>query len=121
MTIPNITHWLSFTNTPFWAWLVGGVLFCWLAVRALLDDGPLRRGLSLAVPLVPVVLAAIELALDWDRASRSFSFNRPGYLVLLGLLPVVIWLSLRSLAGLGAARQSLAIVLRCVIDRKSVV
>jgi Mg-chelatase subunit ChlD/uncharacterized membrane protein len=42
-------------------------------------------------------------------------FESPVYLWLLLLLPLVIWLSRKSMAGLGRTRQSMAIVLRCLV------
>lgn len=39
----------------------------------------------------------------------------PGYLVLLAVLPLVVALALRSMAGLGPVRRTLAILLRCVV------
>src|SRR5262245_54339215 len=42
-------------------------------------------------------------------------FESPGYLVLLAVLPLVIVISLRSLAGLGPVRRWLAIGLRCLV------
>ena len=39
----------------------------------------------------------------------------PGYLALLAVLPLVVLLSLRSLAGLGPVRRVLAISLRCLV------
>ncbi len=107
--------YLSFANTSLWIWLGVGTLVAWVIVRGFLDDGRWRRVLSLVVPLVPVLLAATVVALDWDRTRRSLTFTRPGYLACLGLLPLLIWVSRRSLAGLGPVRQTLAIVLRCVI------
>ncbi len=41
--------------------------------------------------------------------------SHPGYLAVLALLPVVIVLSLRSLAGLGQVRGSIAVGLRCLL------
>lgn len=42
-------------------------------------------------------------------------FEHPGYLVLLATLPLIVALSFRSLAGLGAVRRWLAIGLRCLV------
>ncbi|MFO0840159.1 MAG: VWA domain-containing protein [Phycisphaerae bacterium] len=42
-------------------------------------------------------------------------FEYPGYLVLLALVPLLIVLSFRSLAGLGRARRILAILMRCAV------
>lgn len=42
-------------------------------------------------------------------------FDSPGYLVLLGLLPLLVVLSFRSLAGLGSVRRWIAIGMRCLV------
>ena len=42
-------------------------------------------------------------------------FETPGYLVLLALLPLIVLLSFRSLAGLGPIRRWIAIVVRCLV------
>jgi uncharacterized membrane protein len=52
------------------------------------------------------------------RAGRflsSLDALQPWWLLLLLLLPVVVWLSFRSLAGLGPVRRWLAIGLRCLL------
>ena len=43
------------------------------------------------------------------------SFDSPGWLALLGLLPVLWWLSFRSLAALGNVRRIVAIALRSLV------
>src|SRR3954469_25353689 len=45
----------------------------------------------------------------------SVAFDRPGYLALLGLLPLLWWFSFHSLAGLGPVRRVVAIALRSVV------
>src|SRR3954451_18668665 len=45
----------------------------------------------------------------------QIGFDSPGYLLLLALLPVLWWFSMRSLAGLGNTRRFLALVFRSVI------
>ncbi len=42
-------------------------------------------------------------------------FEHPGYLALLAVLPLIVVLSFRSLAGLGPVRRWLAISIRCVV------
>lgn len=42
-------------------------------------------------------------------------FETPGYLALLAVLPLLVVLSIRSLAGLGPVRRVLAILLRCSV------
>jgi uncharacterized membrane protein/Mg-chelatase subunit ChlD len=44
-----------------------------------------------------------------------FHFETPGYLALLAVIPLLILLSFRSLAGLGPVRRVLAILFRCVV------
>lgn len=51
----------------------------------------------------------IALALPFLR------FETPGYLALLALLPLLIVMSFRSLAGLGPTRKWIAIVARCLV------
>ena len=49
-------------------------------------------------------------------ASLGFvRFETPGYLVLLALLPLIVVLSFRSLAGLGPIRRWLALGMRCLV------
>lgn len=43
------------------------------------------------------------------------TFESPGYLVLLILVPFLWWLSYRALAPLGQGRRGVALVLRCLI------
>ncbi len=45
----------------------------------------------------------------------SLRFEAPGYLALLAVVPLLVALSLRSLAALGRVRRVLAIVLRCAV------
>lgn len=51
----------------------------------------------------------VELALSLMR------FETPGYLTLLLVLPLLVWLSFRSLSGLGGARRIVAISARCLV------
>lgn len=53
------------------------------------------------------------IAVGW---LESFRFETPGYLVLLGLLPLLAAFSARSLAGLGPIRRWIAIVMRCLVS-----
>ena len=43
------------------------------------------------------------------------SFDSPGWLALLGLLPVLWWFSFRSLAALGNVRRVVAIAVRSIV------
>ena len=45
----------------------------------------------------------------------SLGFRSPGYLLLLALLPLLWWFSIRSLAGLGSLRRLIALALRTVV------
>jgi len=67
---------------------------------ALLRGGPTRGGRKRGVRMS---------MLAWLR------FESPGYLALLALIPLLIALSFRSLAGLGRWRRWLAIVARCLV------
>ncbi len=49
------------------------------------------------------------------RVVVGMEFTQPWWLLLLGLLPVIVLLSYRSLAGLGPIRRWLAIGLRCLL------
>jgi len=110
-----INDYFGFHHFGVWATIGAVVLVAWISVRGFLDDGRLRRALTAVIPLVPVALAATVVALDWQHVRRSITFTRPAYLGLLALLPVLVWFSRRSLAGLGPTRQTMAIVLRSVI------
>ena len=48
-------------------------------------------------------------------AAATVGFETPGYLVLLAIVPILVLLSFRSLAGLGGARRILALVLRSAV------
>ena len=54
-----------------------------------------------------------ELVLDLGRGLRYVEAVQPVWLWLLLLIPWVVWLSYRSMAGLGPVRRWAAIVLRC--------
>lgn len=54
-------------------------------------------------------MTAAAHTLAWIR------FETPVYLLLLALLPVVVLLSFRSLAGLGGIRRAVAIGIRCAV------
>src|SRR5688500_10029227 len=46
---------------------------------------------------------------------HSLAFDRPIYLLLLGLIPILWWLGYRSLAGLGRWRRWFALSLRALV------
>jgi uncharacterized membrane protein len=50
-----------------------------------------------------------------DPWSSFVSIAQPGYLAVLAVVPLVVALSLRSLAGLGPVRRPLAVGLRCLV------
>ncbi len=47
--------------------------------------------------------------------SYHFIFERPLWLILLGIIPLLWWLSFRSLAGLGPVRRIFAIAIRSLV------
>src|SRR5690606_1789915 len=46
---------------------------------------------------------------------HAIVFDRPGYLALLAIIPVLIWLGHRSLSSLGPVRRWLALGLRALV------
>ena len=50
-----------------------------------------------------------------DNWPSFVSLTHPGYLAVLAALPLVVLISLRSLAGLGPVRGPLAVTVRCVV------
>ena len=113
--LSTVRDWISLGNSWFWLVLVGLTTLAWLAVRGFAGSEPLRRKLSLALSLFPVALAVISLVFSWEDLGGSVTFERPGYLLLLGLLPLLVFFGIRSLSGLGPVRQTLAIALRGII------
>jgi uncharacterized membrane protein len=110
-----INQYFGFHHFGVWSTVGVIVIVLWIGVRAFIDDGRLRRALSLVIPLFPVLLAVLVVALDWHHVRRSFTFVRPEYLWLLAGLPLLVWFSRKSLSGLGPTRRVLAIVLRSAI------
>ena len=49
------------------------------------------------------------------ESAFSYSFGSPWMLVLLGLVPLVCWMALRSRSDLTAVRRAFSIALRCVV------
>ena len=45
----------------------------------------------------------------------QFAFDRPWFLLLLLLLPLLWWLSFNSLAGLGRTRRAAALIFRSLL------
>lgn len=60
-------------------------------------------------------LRAGEALQDFWRVVRSLEVTRPSWLILLAVIPAIIFMSFRSLAGLGPVRRWLAIGLRSAI------
>src|SRR5262245_53095219 len=110
-----INKYFGFHHFGVWSTVGALVIVLWIGVRAFIDDGRLRRALSVVIPLFPVLLAVLVVALDWHHVRRSFTFVRPEYLWLLAGLPLLVWFSRKSLSGLGSTRRVLAIVLRSAI------
>lgn len=82
----------------------------WLARLAVGVAAVFMLGLGgLAMPALGQGVAAVA------RTLLSLEAVDKWWLLLLGLVPVIIWLSYRSLAGLGNVRRVLAIGLRCAL------
>jgi uncharacterized membrane protein len=56
-----------------------------------------------------------EWLIDAGKLALSLEPTQPWWLLLLGVVPVIIFLSYRSLAGLGPVRRWIAIGLRCLL------
>jgi uncharacterized membrane protein len=52
---------------------------------------------------------------DAARVIASLEATQPWWLLLLALIPLIVWLSYRSLTGLGPVRRWVAIGLRCLL------
>jgi uncharacterized membrane protein len=72
-----------------------------------------------AALLLAIGGAACETVGEWlaetGKVALSLEPTQPWWLLLLGLIPVIIFLSYRSLAGLGPVRRWVAIGLRCAL------
>jgi uncharacterized membrane protein len=118
-----------------WAWWVAGAalatLFVMLLVLVLTERwwAPLGYTVGGLLLLGLGSAAAIRLSeglAEMAKELRSFELEDPGwfhvwgpiflplYLLLLALVPAIVWLSYRSMAGLGPVRRGLAIGLRCL-------
>jgi uncharacterized membrane protein len=107
-----------------WAWWIGGgsLAALFLMVIALVITG--HWSAYLASILSAVLLVALgSLALgpagrgldEIGKTIASLEATQPWWLLLLGFVPLIIFWSYRSLAGLGPVRRWLAIGLRCAI------
>ena len=79
----------------------------WLRPLAYLVAAILAFGLGLAIA-VPLGQAFVEIGKD----ATSVEIIRPWWLLLLLFIPILFWLSYRSLAGLGSVRRWIALALR---------
>src|SRR5262245_9008209 len=102
----------------FFAALVG--LF--LCAVALVASGwwwfPLASalGVVLLLGLGGLIVAPVQAAgLEAARAMPSLQFVQPWWLLCLGAVPLAVWMSYGSLAGLGPVRRWLALVARCTL------
>jgi uncharacterized membrane protein/Mg-chelatase subunit ChlD len=112
----RIQEWLNFTTVGFWVQMFALAALAWFAVLAFMSErNPVRWWLSVLVPIAPVVGLLVTAAFHWRQIYDSTTFANPPMLTLGLLIPVVIILSMRSLAGLGPNRRAMAIALRCVI------
>lgn len=115
-TIRGWPGWQIAASVDFWVWTFFGAGLAWIAVLSLLTEGSrVRRWLAIIVPVVPLAAAAIVALVHLPEIFRSITFAQPNALYLAGLIPVVAYLSIRSLAGLGPHRRALAIALRTAI------
>jgi uncharacterized membrane protein/Mg-chelatase subunit ChlD len=118
-----------------WGWWVAGaalaILFVMLLVLVLTEHwwaplGYAAGGLLLLGLGSAGAVRLSEALVETVKDLRSFQLEDPGwwhvwgplwvplYLLLLVLVPAIIWLSYRSMAGLGPVRRWLAIGLRCL-------
>src|SRR5438445_212745 len=73
-------------------------------------------GAALFLTIGGICNAAVGMGLaEAGKTVLSLEPTQPWWLLLLGLIPFIIWISYRSLAGLGPMRRWLAIGLRCAL------
>ncbi len=104
-------------------WLVAlalAVLFVKLLVVFLTGNwwAPLgiAAGVLLLLGLGAALVVPVSLALnDFGRFVASIDLLQPAWLGLLVLIPLIVFFSFRSLAGLGRVRRWIAIGLRCLL------
>jgi uncharacterized membrane protein len=109
---------------PLWAWWATALALCvligmilvlvttgrWSAIAAAVAAGIAVAGIGgLAIAGTAAGLTEV------GRAILNVEVSQPWWLLLLVLVPVIIGLSFRSLAGLGPNRRWLAIGLRCAL------
>ncbi|HEV3204594.1 MAG TPA: VWA domain-containing protein [Gemmataceae bacterium] len=110
---------------PFpWAlWVLIAALVGWFgAILVVLMTGHWSASLGYTLAALFLLssgaIAAEKIGTALVEIFQSFWYLEvvePAWLVLLLLIPVIIWLSFRSLAGLGPVRRWLAIGLRCAL------
>lgn len=110
-------------NGELGLWLAGGFAFTLLCLAA-----AVWLGIGWWAPLSYAVAGFTLLGLGgvtgqvtgaglsvFARNITSVRAAEPWWLLLLGLIPVLIWWSTRSLAGLGGARRAIALTLRSLL------
>jgi uncharacterized membrane protein/Mg-chelatase subunit ChlD len=110
LTANDLANWLA----------VSAILFLLLLILVLVTttwwSAPLGylAGACLLVGLGGITLDPLQQGVreSW-RFLRGLEPLQPAWLILLLLVPVIIWMSYRSLAGLGPVRRWVAIGLRC--------
>src|SRR5262245_31966121 len=109
------------SDAGFWIALVAGVLLFGKLIALVLTAYWLAW---LAAALGGLVLVGLGGWLTRDTGSGlvygarlllNAELAQPWWLLLLALIPVIVWMSFRSLAGLGPVRRWLAIGLRCLL------
>jgi uncharacterized membrane protein len=108
-------YWASWTLAVPVVVLFGMVLVVIVTGRWWAPLGYSVGGLAL-VGLGGVCLPAVGRGLaEVGDVLLKLEAGQPWWLLLLLLVPLVVWLSFRSLAGLGPVRRWLAILLRCAL------
>src|SRR4029079_18358178 len=97
-----------------WAWWLAVAVITGLFVMLLVVISTGLWSAQLAYALAAVALFSLGAAAtestgrglhDLFQALARVEFMQPWWLVLLALIPLIIWLSFRSLAGLGPVRR----------------
>jgi uncharacterized membrane protein len=122
-------HFL-FTNVHLWGlrpwelagWAALGVMGLWvLAGLNLIFTGHWWRGFAwalaalLAITLGGFIGAVQAGGVSLVRTLRTLQFVQPWWLILLVVLPLLVWFSYQSLAGLGPVRRWVALSARCLV------
>jgi uncharacterized membrane protein len=123
--ISALVEWGKFLEEPAaWAWWTAGAALAALFAMLLLVLISGRWSAWLGYALGGLALLGLG-GLSAEAASRGLAETgkvlirleplQPFWLLLLGLVPVIIYLSFRSLAGLRPVRRWVAIGLRCLL------